>query len=46
MATLEVDSQVALAQRYLERYTWSNPDHIWEEFEASTIHVEWMYTHI
>ena len=34
VATLEVDGQVAAAQRYLERYTWSNPDHIWEEFEA------------
>ena len=37
VATLEVDGQVAAAQRYLERYTWSNPDHIWEEFAAPVL---------
>ncbi|CAK9004072.1 Pentatricopeptide repeat-containing protein [Durusdinium trenchii] len=34
VATLEIDSEVPAARRYLDRFTWSNPDHIWEEFEA------------
>ncbi|CAJ1356166.1 unnamed protein product, partial [Effrenium voratum] len=34
VGTLEIDSEVPAARRYLERYTWANPDHIWEEFEA------------
>lgn len=34
VGTLEIDSGMPAAQKYLERFTWSNPDHIWEEFEA------------
>jgi len=31
---LEIDSEVAVAKRFLEKFTWTNPEHLWEEFEA------------
>jgi len=31
---LEIDAEITAAKKFLEKFTWTNPDNLWEEFEA------------
>ncbi|CAE7279844.1 PPR4 [Symbiodinium sp. CCMP2456] len=31
---LEIDTEITAAKKFLEKFTWTNPDNLWEEFEA------------
>ena len=33
---LEIDAEITAAKKFLEKFTWTNPDNLWEEFEAGT----------